>query len=62
MVGCIVMQKKLEKIIEEKIKLLEYIVEILDDAAYAERFISKPSNRNSPSMYKILDYCYDKKI
>ena len=61
MVGCIGMQKKLEKIIEEKIKLLEYIVEILDDAAYAERFISKPSNRNCPSMYKILDYCYEKK-
>ena len=37
------------------------IVEILDDAAYAERFISKPNNRRCPSMYKILDYCYDKK-
>ena len=55
------MQRSLEKIIEEKVKLLSYIVDILDDAAYAERFISKPHNRNCPSMYKILDYCYDKK-
>ena len=37
------MQKSLEKIIEEKIKLISYIVDILDDAAYAERFISKAS-------------------
>ena len=49
------MQKKLEKIIEEKIKLIEYVVDILDDAAYAERFISKPSNKNCPSMYKTND-------
>ena len=55
------MQKSLEKIVEEKVKLICYITDILDDAAYAERFISKPHNRNCPSMYKILDYCYDKK-
>ena len=55
------MQKTLERIIEEKIKLESYIVEILDDAAYAERFLSRPHNRNCPSMYRILDYCYDKK-
>ena len=55
------MQKKLEVIIEEKIKLESYIIDILDDAAYAERFISKPHNKNCPSMYRILDYCYDKK-
>ena len=55
------MQKKLEVIIEEKIKLESYIIDILDDAAYAERFISKPHNKNCPRMYRILDYCYDKK-
>ena len=55
------MQKSLERVIEEKIKLEAMIVEILDDAAYAERFVTKPNNRRSPSMYKILDYCYDKK-
>ena len=43
--------KKVSKrvIIEEKIKLESYIVDILDDAAYAERFISKPHNKNCPS-------------
>ena len=61
MVGCIRMQKKLEKIIEEKIKLIEYVVDILDDAAYAERFITKPSNKNCPSMYKLLDFIREKK-
>ena len=55
------MQKSLERLIEEQIKLQAYVVEILDDAAYAERFISAPNNKRSPSMYKILDYCYDKK-
>ena len=55
------MRKSLERVIEEKIKLEAMIVDILDDAVYAERFISKPHNRNCPSMYKILDYCYDKK-
>ena len=55
------MRKSLERVIEEQIKLQAYVVEILDDAAYAERFISSPNNKRSPSMYKILDYCYDKK-
>ena len=55
------MRKSLERLIEEQIKLQAYVVEILDDAAYAERFISAPNNKRCPSMYKILDYCYDKK-
>ena len=55
------MRKSLERVIEEQIKLQAYVVEILDDAAYAERFISSPNNKRCPSMYKILDYCYDKK-
>ena len=55
------MRKSLERVIEEKIKLEAMIVDILDDAAYAERFISKPNNKRCPSMYKILDYCYEKK-
>jgi hypothetical protein len=37
------MRKSIERIIEEKLKLEELVVEILSDAAYAERFISKPS-------------------
>ena len=55
------MPKSLEKIIKERLELETLIIDILDDAAYAERFITKPHNRNCPSMYKILDYCYDKK-
>ena len=55
------MRKSLERVIEEKIKLEAMIVDILDDADYAERFITKPNNKRCPSMYKILDYCYEKK-
>ena len=55
------MRKSIEKIIEEKIKLTELVVEILSDAAYAERFISKPSNKNVPSMYKLLDFIRERK-
>ena len=55
------MRKSLERVIEEKIKLEAMIVDILDAAAYAERFISKPNNKRCPSMYKILDHCYEKK-
>ena len=40
------MRKSIERIIEEKLKLEELVVEILSDAAYAERFISKPNNKN----------------
>ena len=42
------MRKSLEKLIEEKLKLEEQVVEILSDAAYAERFISKPNNNRQP--------------
>ena len=38
------MRKSLEKLIEEKLKLEEQVVEILSDAAYAERFISEISS------------------
>ena len=55
------MKKSLERLIEEKVKLTELVVEILSDAAYAERFISKPSNRNCPSMYKLLDFIRERK-
>ena len=55
------MRKSIERIIEEKLKLEELVVEILSDAAYAERFISKPSNNNVPSMYKLLDFIRERK-
>ena len=55
------MRKSLERLIEEKIKLTELVVEILNDAAYAERFISKPNNNRQPSMYKLLDFIRERK-
>ena len=55
------MRKSIERIIEEKLKLEELVVEIVSDAAYAERFISKPSNRTVPSMYKLLDFIRERK-
>ena len=55
------MRKNIERIIEEKLKLEELVVEILSDAAYAERFISKPNNKNCPSMYKLLDFIRERK-
>ena len=55
------MRKSIERIIEEKLKLEELVVEILSDAAYAERFISKPNNNRCPSMYKLLETYYDPK-
>ena len=55
------MKKSLERLIEEKIKLTELVVEILSDAAYAERFISKPNNNRQPSMYKLLDFMRERK-
>ena len=55
------MRKSIERIIEEKLKLEELVVEILSDAAYAERFISKPNNSRCPSMYKLLDFIRERK-
>ena len=55
------MQRRLEVIVEEQVKLTNLIKEILDDAAYAERFISKPNNNRCPSMYKLLDFIRERK-
>ena len=53
------MQRSVEKIVEEQVKLVSHIKEILDDAAYAERFVSKPNNNRCPSMYKLLETHYN---
>ena len=55
------MQRKLEVIVEEQVKLIYHIKEILDDAAYAERFVAKPNNNRCPTMYKLLETYYDPK-
>ena len=49
------MQRSVEKIVEEQVKLVSHIKEILDDAAYAERFVSKPNNNRCPSMYQLIE-------
>lgn len=59
--GYIAMLKSIEKIVEEQIKLERLIIEILDDAAYAEKFIAGPHNNRCPSMYQVLESYYDKK-
>ena len=55
------MQRRLEIIVEEQVKLINHIKEILDDAAYAERFVAKPNNKRCPTMYKLLETHYDPK-
>lgn len=59
--GYYVMLKSINRLVDEQIKLENYIKEILDDAAYAERFLSKPNNRRCPSMYQLLETHYDKR-
>jgi hypothetical protein len=54
------MQKSIERLLDEKLKLEKYIVEILDDAVFAERFIAKPNNNRCPSMFKLLETYYEK--
>ena len=55
------MLRSIETVINEQIKLEKLIVDILDDAAYAERFIASPNNNRCPSMYQVLESYYDKK-
>lgn len=54
------MSKSLVRLIEEKIKLESTIENILYDAAYCEKFLSKPNNNRFPSMYKLLETYYDR--
>ena len=37
------------------------VVNILDDAARAERFLAAPNNKRCPSMYKLLETYYDQR-
>jgi len=54
------MSKSIERLLDEQIKLTNYIKEIFDDAAFAERFLAKPNNNRCPSMYQLLETHYDK--
>ena len=52
------LNQKLNFVLNQKLRIEKNIVWILDDAAYAERFIAKPNNRRSPSMYSLIETCY----
>ena len=54
------MLKSIDRLIEEEIKLINYVKEIFDDAAFAERFLAKPNNNRCPSMYQLLETHYNK--
>ena len=49
---------KLKYILDQKLRIEKNIRWILDDAAYAERFLAKPNNRRCPSMYSLIETCY----
>ena len=52
---------KIEHEINQYLFVRSNIINILADAAIAERFIRAPSNRRCPSMYQLLETYYDKK-
>ena len=52
---------KIEHEINQYLFVRSNIINVLADAAIAERFIRAPSNRRCPSMYQLLETYYDKK-
>ena len=55
------MSSKIDHEINQYLFVRSNIINILADAAIAERFIRAPSNKRCPSMYQILETYYDKK-
>ena len=52
--------------IEKQLNVEKNIIRILDDAAYAEKFLSRPNNNRRPSMFQLIEATcgyikYDKK-
>ena len=45
----------LGKVIEKQLNVEKNIIRILDDAAYAEKFLSKPNNNRRPSMFQLIE-------
>ena len=45
----------LGKAIEKQLNVEKNIIRILDDAAYAEKFLSKPNNKRCPSMFQLIE-------
>lgn len=55
------MSSKIDHELNQYLFVRSNIVNILADAAIAERFIRAPSNKRCPSMYQMLETYYDKK-
>ena len=55
------MSSKIDHEIKQYLFVRTNIINILADAAVAERFIRAPNNRRCPSMYQMLETYYDKK-
>jgi len=55
------MLSKIEHELNHYLFVRNNIVNILADAAIAERFIRAPNNKRCPSMYQMLETYYDKK-
>jgi len=45
----------ISKAIEKQLNVEKNIIRILDDAAYAEKFLSKPNNKRCPSMFQLIE-------
>ena len=41
--------------IEKQLNVEKNIIRILDDAAYAEKFLAKPNNNRRPSMFQLIE-------
>ena len=55
------MSSKIDHELNQYLFVRTNIINILADAAVAERFIRAPSNKRCPSMYQMLETYYDKK-
>jgi hypothetical protein len=45
----------INKQIEKQLNCERNIIRILDDAAYAEKFLSKPNNKRCPTMFQLIE-------
>ena len=45
----------LSRAIEKQLNVEKNIIRILDDAAYAEKFLAKPNNKRCPSMFQLIE-------
>ena len=55
------MSSKIDHELNQYLFVRTNIINILADAAVAERFIRAPNNKRCPSMYQMLETYYDKK-